>query len=95
MTRLFTGHLSQDTVGSSASCPGRSRALMSSSGLRTEIWPAGEDQRTESKLGDNMNRTEYIAPSITDLGDFTELTLCTPWGSCRDFLGCGRAPICI
>jgi hypothetical protein len=42
-----------------------------------------------------MSENSYVAPTMTDLGDFTELTLCTPWGSCRDFLGCGRAFICI
>lgn len=42
-----------------------------------------------------MTQNSYIPPTMTDLGDFTELTLCSPWGSCRDFLGCGRAFICI
>ncbi len=33
-----------------------------------------------------MNQIAYVPPTVTDLGDFTELTLCTPWGDCRDFL---------
>lgn len=60
-----------------------------------EIRLAGEDICTATMLGDNMNQIAYVPPTVTDLGDFTELTLCTPWGDCRDFLGCARAPICI
>ncbi|MER7580187.1 lasso RiPP family leader peptide-containing protein [Kitasatospora sp. NPDC097691] len=41
------------------------------------------------------NTTVYETPALVEIGDFTELTLCTPWGSCRDFLGCGSAPVCV
>lgn len=42
-----------------------------------------------------MEHTVYEPPTLTAIGDFTELTLCVWWGPCRDFLGCGLAPICI
>jgi hypothetical protein len=42
-----------------------------------------------------MENTVYEPPQLVEIGDFAELTLCTPWGDCRDFLGCGRAPICV
>ncbi|MEU5048432.1 lasso RiPP family leader peptide-containing protein [Streptomyces sp. NPDC021096] len=42
-----------------------------------------------------MENTVYEPPTLVEIGDFEELTLCSPWGSCRDFAGCGRAFICI
>ncbi len=42
-----------------------------------------------------MSITTYEAPTLRDLGDFEELTKCLWTGRCRDFLGCGRAIICI
>jgi len=37
----------------------------------------------------------YEAPALHKIGNFSKLTMCLWFGSCRDFLGCGRAPICI
>ncbi len=39
--------------------------------------------------------SRYVAPTLVTIGDFESLTRCVWWGSCRDFLGCGKAPICI
>jgi hypothetical protein len=60
-----------------------------------EICIAGEISAPQRCWENYMNQIAYVPPTVTDLGDFTELTLCTPWGDCRDFLGCARAPICI
>lgn len=40
-----------------------------------------------------MNNT-YTSPVLQKIGSFDDLTRCVWWGSCRDFLGCGLAPIC-
>lgn len=42
-----------------------------------------------------MFTSTYAAPVLLEIGSFEELTKCLPFGSCRDFLGCGRAVICI
>jgi hypothetical protein len=36
----------------------------------------------------------YERPVLQEIGDFEELTTCTPWGSCQDLLGCGWTPFC-
>lgn len=37
----------------------------------------------------------YVRPTMVTIGSFSALTRCVWWRACRDFLGCGRAPICI
>lgn len=39
--------------------------------------------------------TPYVPPTLIELGDFDQLTQCLNDGNCNDFLGCGRAIICI
>ena len=36
----------------------------------------------------------YEAPTLQEIGDFEELTMCLGVGGCTDFLHCGRAIVC-
>ncbi|WP_412768274.1 lasso RiPP family leader peptide-containing protein [Actinomyces israelii] len=42
-----------------------------------------------------LSHISYTAPKMVVLGNFSDVTRCLWWGECRDFLGCGLAPICI